>query len=220
MSNQVFANLSGRFFPNPGQKDKLTLAKNAGALGYLDLPLTVSGSYLQFNVLNGNSISTVSTYPPAQNISTIPYWTIAPGSGAVNGAPILVSNVNNNVLVSAEIPFWMRKGLVISGGFVRFAACVLDPDNSYSILSSSDLVTSNPFDTNTSASGALTTPLPGGCSISTVVNVPTGKALAVKAYFIYPADYTQAIDLIIQDDAMNTNPAALMIECSLSFQKM
>lgn len=221
MSNQVFSNSVGRFFPNAGQWDKLTLYKNSGVLGYTNkTSVGVAGIDLFWSSLNGTKLTDATSFINSQNVPTKPYWIIASGGTALSGATTLVSLVDNLISVNAVIPFWLQKGSVINGGFVRFAACVLDPNNNYTVLSTTGLTSSSPISTSTISVGTLVTPCPGGESISCVVEVKAGQVLTIRAYFIYPADYTQTATIVIQDDAMNTTPTALVTECSLTFQKL
>lgn len=221
MSNQVFASPVPRFFPNSDQADKFTLLKNVvgpPALGFTNKPITKNGVYLFWNVLNELTVSSAASFITAQNDLTRPYWSIASVT-ALAGAVALFSKLDNVVQVSATIPCWLRAGSVLNGGYIKFAAHVLDPANSYAVISSHALCATQAMASSTSASTAIAISPPGNVHLDCTVEVKAGQALAIFATLVYPTDPNSgAFTLIIQDDANSTG--ALQTACSLTFRKI
>lgn len=222
MSNQVFSGPVPRFFPNVGQADKFTLQKNVvgpPAFGFTVKAISNAGVFLFLNQLNGLPAATVPQIITSQNAATKPYWTIAQ-STPLGGAVVLWSNTDNVVAVTANLPCWLNNAAgVLTGAYVKFEACVMDPANSYAVLVNQGLVATQAMDSVPGAITPLSISPPGNASVSTVIEVKAGYVLGVRAILVYPTDpASAAFNIVIQDDLNST--AAIQTECSLSFQKL
>jgi hypothetical protein len=222
MSNQVFSGPVPRFFPSAGQVDKFTLLKNVvgpPALGYTVKAITKDGVFLFFDELNDQQADTVSGIIASQNVATRPYWTIAQ-STPLGGAVVLWSAVDNVIAVTANLPCWLNNAAgVLTGAYVKFEACVMDPNNSFAVIVNQGLVATQAMDSIPGAIAPLSISTPGNASISTVIEVKAGYVLGVRAILVFPtAPSSNAFNLVLQDDLNSTG--AIQTECSLSFQKL
>jgi hypothetical protein len=222
MSNQVFSSPVPRFFPNTDQADKFTLIKNTvgpPALGYTNKPITKAGCYLYWNMLNDLFGTNAVECIRAQNDMTRPYWSVTQVGLALNGATALFSKVDNLIQVSVVLPCWLQAGSVLNGAYVKLTAHVLDPANSYAVVSSHGFATTQAM---SSAGGgpisAIFISPQGNISLDCTVEVRAGLALAIFATVVYPTDPNQAFSLVIQDDANSTG--TLQTACSVTFRKV
>jgi hypothetical protein len=216
MSNQVFANNTGRYFPAVEQKDVFTLIKNNAGVppyGTRSFPLQDTGAPIQFNTLNNFPMFPTAgrwPYDLFQNPTTKPYWTLSSSATVLGNALLLTAITSNTVAVEAILPGYIT-GYSL-GDTVPVKLCLMLLDDIFS-FSTAKVVAMNTR--VLTMAGAPTGNPSSDQAFSTTVNMLPGQILAL---YVFSGISGTPGAWVASDDTNGL--ARVLIECSLSFSKV